>query len=101
MIGQRLRKSQPWREIVGVAILQAARISILTTDENRGHTIVEYEIRVGVADVHQRVHVFVAQTHLNRCGVGDAEAVLRETVSVPLPQLHLWNARLSLLHRGK
>src|SRR5262249_16997942 len=54
--------------------------------------------RVGVTDVGQRTHKFIPEPYLNRRTARDRETILSETVGIPLPQLHLRNAGLALLH---
>src|SRR5206468_738215 len=51
--------------------------------------------------VHRRLHEFVTQSHFNGGGAGYPEAVLRETCRIPLSQLHLRNACLTLLYGGQ
>src|SRR5437660_12686489 len=67
--GQRLRKSKSWSEVAGVRISEPARVAVLSADKNRGRTAcatVEYQVCIRIADIHQRVHILVAQAHLDR-----------------------------------
>ena len=101
---QRLRQSKSRCEIARVGIPQPARIAVLSANKNRrrgAYAIREYQVRIRIADVHQWVHILVAQPHLNRGQAGYAEAVLHESICIPLPELHLRNAGLALLHRRK
>ena len=85
VIRQRLRETETGSKIVSVGRLQAARISVLASDKCRRHAIVEDQVRVGIADVHQRIHEFIAQAHFNGRGARKPETVLRKAVGIPLP----------------
>src|SRR5947207_9250312 len=98
VLWQGLGKSEARSEVVGISVFKTAWIAVLAANKYRRDAIVKCEICVGVADVHQRIHVFIPETHFNGCVAGKTEAVLGETVRIPLPQLHLRNAGLALFH---
>ena len=81
-----------------VGILQPLGKSVLSSDECAGNTILEGEIGIGVADIDQRFHELVAQPHFDGRSRAHAKAVLHEPIRIPLPKLHLRNARLALFH---
>ena len=78
-------------------ILQHTKV--LSADEYEGRAIDEGQISIRVTNVAKRTHELVTQSDLNRRVPGYLETVLHESIRVPLPQLHLGNARLPLLHR--
>src|SRR4029077_5719052 len=59
-----LRDAETGSEVVLVGIHQSAGIAVLSADENLRRSAGENEIGIGVADVHERAHVFVAHPHL-------------------------------------
>src|SRR5437879_13775721 len=87
VFGNSLGYPEPGRDVVSVRILQPFGIAILSADEDRWHAILKNEVGIGVTDVHQRIHVIVANAHLQSGGVSQLETVLDETVRIPLPQL--------------
>ena len=95
----RLRNTKTRREIMSIRILQTLGEAVLPTNKRRGSSAVESQVGVRKSNVHQRIHVLVAQSHLNRGGGSELKAILREAIRIPLPKLHLWDARLALLHR--
>src|SRR5882724_2096862 len=94
-----LRNPKTRREIMSIWILQAFGESVLTTNKRRRSPAVESQIRIRKSDVYQRIHVLVAESHLNRGGVSELKAVLHKPIRIPLPKLHLGDAGLALLHR--
>ena len=98
---QVLRKPKARRKILFLRIQQSLRISILSTDERFWRAVHECQVAVRVANVHQRVHEFIAQTKLDRGVPRQLKCILREPVRRPLPQLHLRDSSLHLLHRGQ
>src|SRR5215469_5213354 len=101
-VDQFLRQSETWSQVVRIGIAQPTRVSILASHKDRGGSAAaERQIGVGVSDVDQRIHEFVSQAHFHRSSAGQTEAILRESGRVPLPQLHLRDACLPLLHGWK
>src|ERR1041384_1117733 len=100
-IRQVMRKTKPRREFQFVRIIQAFGISLLPTDKNERHSILEHQIGVGETNVLQRTHILIAQTNLNRSVARHLKTVLDKSVDVPLPQLHLRDAAWPLLPRGE
>src|SRR6185295_371117 len=98
---QVVRETKPGREFQFVRIVQSFGISLLTADENERHTILEYQIGVSETNVLQGTHILIAQTDLDRGVARHLKTVLNKSVDVPLPELHLRDARLALLHRGE
>ena len=96
----RLRDAEARREVGLVRIHQPSRITVLSTDKGRWHTVIEDEVAVGVGHVPQRTHVFVAQPDVDSCVVADAPLVLRKAIRIPLTQVHLRNAGLTLADHG-
>src|SRR2546421_13113831 len=99
IVRQGLRESKSRRHIVCIGILQSPRVAVLSTDENRRLSVVEREICICVTDIHQRIHELVAQANFNCGRTCDPDAVLSETIRVPLAKLHLRNTGLALLYR--
>src|SRR2546423_14832525 len=79
---------------------KAAGMSVLAADEDLRRAAGEDQIGVGIADVRERAHVLITQTHLNRGVAGDLERVLREGIARPVAQLHLRDACLALFYGG-
>src|SRR5581483_10053369 len=92
-----LRDAEPRGEVEFSRVHQTFGVAELAADEDRGLAILESKVAVSVAEVAERAHVFITESHLNGRRAGELEAVLREGVGVPLPQLHLRDARLALL----
>src|SRR2546423_13241289 len=80
---------------------QAAGVSVLAADEDLRRAGGEDQIGVGIADVSERAHVLITQTHLNRGVAGNLEGILREGIARPVAQLHLRDACLALFYRGE
>src|SRR2546423_1187529 len=80
---------------------QAAGMSVLAADEDLRRAAGEDQIGVGIADVSERAHVLITQTHWNRGVAGNLEGILREGIARPVAQLHLRDACLALFYRGE
>src|SRR6476619_5240106 len=87
-----------WCEVKFVRVCQTFGKTLLSADEDGRHAINKSKIGVGVTNVAQRTHEFIAHAELNRGIARDLKTVLHESIRIPLTQLHLRNASLSLLH---
>src|ERR1035437_6218520 len=99
--GEVLSQTEARREVGVVGIHKALRIAVLSTDKYLRRSAAEVDVAVGVADVDQWTHEFVANAVGERSGGGQAPRVLREAVSIPLAQVHLGYAGLTLPRCGK
>src|SRR5258708_37497662 len=85
----------------GIRIFQALGKAILRANKHGRSSVVEGQVGIRIGNVHQRVHVLIAQSNLDRGGVSKLKAVLREAIYIPLPKLHLRDAGLTLFHGGR
>src|ERR1041384_5982582 len=92
----RLREAETWSEVVGVGIFKTLRKTVLSSDKNRRNAIIESKVGISIANIHKRVHVFVAKPHFDGSITREFETVLNKAVGIPLAQLHLRNACLPL-----
>jgi hypothetical protein len=96
-----LRDAETGSEVALVRVQKAAGIAILAADEHLRRATGEDEIGIGVADVDERTHVFVAQAHLEGGVAGELIIILHETIGGPIAELHQRDAGLALLHGGE
>ena len=99
--GDALCDAEAGCEVGVVGDHEALRHTVLPADEDGRDAILEDEVGVGVAAVEERAHVLVAEAVVEG-GVGaDAEGVLRVAVGVPLTEVHLGDAGLTLADGGR
>ena len=72
-----LRKADPRRKVGVVGIHQASRISVLPADEDLRRSAAQVEIAVGVGDVDERAHEFIAKAVGEGSGRGQPPRILR------------------------
>ena len=96
-----MRDARAWSEFELIRIVQTLGKALLPADKDKRHAILKCQIGIRIANVYQRTHVFVSQSDLDRRVTRKLKSVLYKRIRVPLSQLHLRNAGLSLLYGRK
>src|SRR6476620_5075898 len=84
-LGKILGNAQTRSEVARVRIFEAAGKTILSSDKNRGHSILENQIGVRGFNIHQRIHVIVSNPGVDRGGARHLKSILNVGIGVPLP----------------
>ena len=99
----RVGQAESRRKVQGAGKHQSFGHAGLSTNESGWNSIHEFQVAAPFVrpNVIERAHVFIAQAEVNGSRPRNSPVILNEGVAIPLPEVHVRDARLPLLDDGQ
>ena len=96
-------QAESWRKVQGAGKHQSFGHAGLAAHESGGDSIHKFQVAAPFVrpNVIERAHVFIAQAEVDGGRPGNAPVILNEGVAIPLTEIHVRDARLTLLDDGQ